>query len=131
MPEPFWPKMGFGMKVACRPMSSDLAPPRSGRRTACPAVSTACAVLEVDLVLAGRDLVVRGLDLESHGLEREYDLAPTLLTEIRRRQVEVPGRVVRLGRRLARCGALKQKELGLGTDHQLVAERGGLLATAP
>ena len=70
-------------------------------------------VAEIDLVLAGRDFVMRGLDVESHLLEREDDLAAHILAEIDRREIEVAGGVVGLGRRLA-VAALKQEELGLG-----------------
>ena len=53
-------------------------------------------VAEVDLVLARRDLVVRRLDLEPHRLEHLDDVAPRVLAEVDRREVEVAADVVGL-----------------------------------
>ena len=65
------------------------------------AVDQHIVVAEVDLVLTRRHLVMRRFDLEAHRLEREHDLAADVLAEIDRREIEVAGRVVRLGGRHA------------------------------
>ena len=67
--------------------------------------------MEVDLVLPGRDLVVGGLDVHAHLLERQDNLAPHVLAEVDGGEVEVAGRVVRLGGRPA-VAALEEEELG-------------------
>ncbi len=68
------------------------------------------AVLEVDLVLTLGDLVVGRLDLEPHLGEREDDLAPEILREIGRRQVEVAAGVLKLRGRSA-VEHLEEEEL--------------------
>jgi len=52
-------------------------------------------------MLARRDFVVGRLDVESHRFEREDDLAADVFALIDGAEVEVAGRVVRLGRRHA------------------------------
>ena len=71
---------------------------------------------EVDLMLAGCHLVMGGLHLEAHALERDDDLAPHVLAEIHRGEIEVASRVVGLGGRFA-LPRLEQEEFGLGPRH--------------
>ena len=78
-------------------------------------------VLEIDLVLAGGDLVVRRLDLEAHRLEHDHDVAPALLSEVDRGQVEVAAGVVGVERGASLLVLLEQKELGLRPGHHLEA----------
>ena len=78
---------------------------------------------EVDLVLAGGDLVVRRLDVDADRLERQDDLPPHVLAEVDGREVEVAGRVVRLGRGLAVAG-LEEEELRLrAAVHRVAGSR--------
>ena len=64
-------------------------------------------------MLADRDLVVRGLEVEVHVDERVLDVAPGVLAEVERTDVEVPGDVVRIDRRVAVLVGAEQEELGL------------------
>ena len=118
------PKIGFGMKVACRSLRMRHVLHDEAERADVVGGRQHVVVAEVDLVLAGRDLVMRGLDVEAHLLEREDDLAAHVLAEIDRRQVEVAAGVVRLGRRLA-VAPLEQEELGLGAGVHREAPLGG------
>ena len=80
--------------------------------------------MKIDLVLAGRDLVMRGFDVHAHLLERDDDFAADVFTEIDRREIEVAGRVVRLGGGLA-VAAQEQEELGFRPRHHREAALGG------
>jgi hypothetical protein len=76
---------------------------------------------EVDLVLSVRHLVMRGLDLEPHPLEHVHHRAPSVLAQVRWREVEVAADVVRDRRRLALRARLEHEELGLHSGIHRVA----------
>ena len=113
IPEPLTPKIGFGMKVACRPWSSATFFTTKRKVATLSARRDRVGVLEVDLVLARRHLVVRRLDLEAHLLQHDHDVAPALLAPVHRREVEVAADVVRLDAWVAARVRLEEEELGL------------------
>ena len=78
-------------------------------------------IVKIHFMLGGSTLVVARLDLEPHVLQREHDIAPRVLSEIDRTQVEVSCHLPGIRRRISFVVRLEQEELALGPDIEEIA----------
>ena len=96
IPEPNAPAIGFGMNVACTPLSCATSLVMSRNVITLSAIVERVGVAQVDLVLARPVLVERVLDRDAHRLEPQHRLLAQLRAEVVRGEVEVAGGVERL-----------------------------------